>query len=102
MSTQTFNEFLASGEGRLNRDQADTMLAIFTRHNATIRSSKDLQDFMDAHPEFCCHLSDEDKRNGLQTFNEMWRRFEWWKRAQAYDPNYVNPLIRPLRRVRRL
>ena len=94
----TFNEFLASGKGNLDRDGADRLLAILTQYGITVRSWTELSNFLEAHPKLFCRVTNEEvKRDGIQTFNVMWHRFEWCDR----DPNYVNPHIRPLGGCRR-
>jgi hypothetical protein len=73
----TFNEFLASPEGRLkvNNTQADLLLGNFARYDVTIRRGSELWDFEDAHPELFRIMTEEDKRNGLQTLDTMWGEY---------------------------
>jgi hypothetical protein len=50
----TFNEFLASDEGRrrANNRQADLLIADFRRHRVTVRTHKALWDFVRRHPGY--------------------------------------------------
>jgi hypothetical protein len=80
----TFNEFLVSDEGRrvLNSKQADLLAANLARHSVTIRRDWDLCDFMDAHPEYFCDITDEEKRAGAQTAYMMWVEYERYNAAK--------------------
>jgi hypothetical protein len=67
----TFNEFLASDEGRrrANNRQADLLIADFRRHRVTVRTHKALWDFVRRHPGYFRAMTEEDIRNGNQTLD---------------------------------
>lgn len=97
----SFNDFLASGDGNLNRDQADGMLADLDRYGVTIRTWDDLWDFADRHPELFCPTTEEDKANGLQSLRMWWHRYKWWKQHQTpYNGPPLRSLVEQLRRFR--
>lgn len=72
----TFNDFLASGDGRLNCSQADLLIADLAQYGVTITTSHDLYDFWNAHRELFCPMTEEDKRDGLQNLRTWWHRYK--------------------------
>lgn len=87
----TFNEFLASEEGRrrVNNEQADLLMADFKRHGVTIRTYWDFHNFKKEHPEYFHIMTEEEKRNGLQSLEMMW--WEYWRLENIVPLRSVNP-----------
>lgn len=82
----TFNEFLASGDGGANPDQARVILDDLTYYEVTVRNSGDLRDHLEAHPECSRTLTEENFANGLQSWHTMWDLFLKWRSAKNSVP----------------
>jgi hypothetical protein len=98
-AVNTFNDFLATDDARLNREQADPFLAELRHYGVTIRTEDDLWSFRDSHPELFCPPQPDDEANGFQSLRTWWRWFRWWK--QRLTP-YDGPPLRRLGRARPL
>jgi hypothetical protein len=48
-----------------------------------VRYSWELWDFVDAHPEYFREITEQDKRDGLQTTAMMWAAYEEHRRLEA-------------------
>ena len=92
----TFNDFLASGDGNLNRDQAEGLLWFFAQHGVAIKSEEDYCGFAKSRPELFREdgLTPDEIAEGWLTTRTIFHRYRWWSR-----PPYNGPPLRPMRRA---
>jgi hypothetical protein len=65
------------------------LIADFKRHGATIRTHRDLWDFVENYPRYFREMTEEDIRNGLQTLETMW--WEYWRLITFIPQRSLNP-----------